>query len=166
MLTVILDNVRSAYNVGAVMRTLDGVGGGALICCGITPYPDLGEVDDRSPVVKSANAKQIAKTALGAEHALSVSHKAAVDEAIDELPADAYIVAIEQHSASQSLFGADIQTDRPLVVILGGEVDGIADSTLAKADAILEIPMLGTKESLNVSVAAGIALYQLSRARL
>lgn len=166
MLTVILDDIRSSYNVGAIMRTLDGVGGGELVCCGITPYPDLGDRDDRSPVVRSANSKQIAKTALGAEQVLSIRHTEAVDDAIDSLPDNTFIVAIEQNPASQPVFDADVPPGRPLAVILGGEVDGIDDSTLAKADAILEIPMLGTKESLNVSVAAGIALYQLSLARL
>lgn len=165
MLTVILDNVRSTYNVGAVMRTLDGVGGGSMVCCGITPYPDLGGGDDRSPVVKSANSKQIAKTALGAEQSLTVSHTENVDDAIDALPADSYIVAVEQHPTSQPLFDAKPPGDRPLAVILGGELDGINDQTLSRADAILEIPMRGTKESLNVSVTAGIALYHLDRLR-
>lgn len=106
MLTLILDNIRSSYNVGAIMRTMDAVGGGSLICCGITPYPDLGEGDDRSPVVISANTKQIAKTSLGAELALTITHASTATAAIESLQANTLIAAIEQSPSSTNLFDA------------------------------------------------------------
>lgn len=166
MLTVILDNVRSSYNVGAVMRTMDAVGGGKLICCGITPYPDLGTEDDRSPVVISANTKQIAKTSLGAESALTISHATTAIEAIEQLSTNTLIAAIEQSASSTNLFDAPHPPqDQPLAILMGSETDGIDGETLKRCDLILEIPQAGTKESINVSVAAGIALYHLARPR-
>jgi 23S rRNA (guanosine2251-2'-O)-methyltransferase len=163
-LTVILEDIRSTYNVGAIMRTLDAVGGDTVVCCGITPYPDLGEGDDRSPVVISSNTKAIAKTALGAERSLALSHFESAPAAIGRLAHGTTIVALEQAESSIELF----DYKRPagdLALILGSETEGVSSEALALCDALLEIPQYGTKESLNVSVAAGIALYHLRRAR-
>lgn len=166
MLTVMLDNIRSAYNVGAIMRTMDAVGGGTLVCCGITPYPDLGDEDDRSPVVISANTKQIAKTSLGAEHALTITHATTATEAIQALPTNTLIAAIEQSPNSTNLFDAPQPPEsKDLAILLGSETEGIDSETLALCDKVLEIPQAGTKESINVSVAAGVALYHLARPR-
>lgn len=166
MLTVILDNIRSTYNVGAIMRTMDAVGGGTLVACGITPYPDLGDEDDRSPVVISANTKQIAKTSLGAEHALTITHANSATEAIQQLPTNTLIAAIEQSPNATNLFDAlQPPKGQPVAILLGSETEGIDSQTLALCDEVLQIPQRGTKESLNVSVAAGIALYHLARPR-
>lgn len=166
MLTVILEDIRSTYNVGAIMRTMDAVGGGALIACGITPYPDLGDKDDRSPVVITANTKQIAKTALGAEQAITITHATSAAEAIKTLPANTLIAAIEQSPNATNLFDApQPPKDQPIAIIVGSETEGIDEQTLEQCNLILEIPQRGTKESLNVSVAAGIALYHLARPR-
>lgn len=158
---VILFNIRSTYNVGAIMRTLDAVGGGEVICCGITPYPEI-EGDTRSPVVRSANTKAIAKTALGAERTLLVSHERNVADAIERLRGDGFAVyALEQSEGSPNIFTAEYDLERPRALVLGSEVEGLPPSILSVCDAVLEIPQYGSKESLNVSVAAGIALYQL-----
>lgn len=166
MLTVILENIRSTYNVGAIMRTMDAVGGGTLVCAGITPYPDLGDMDDRSPVVISANTKQITKTSLGAEQALTITHAATATEAIQQLPTNTLIAAIEQSPNATNLFDTPQPPEaQPLAILMGSETEGIDPKTLALCDKVLEIPQTGTKESINVSVAAGIALYHLARPR-
>ncbi|MBI4898556.1 MAG: TrmH family RNA methyltransferase [Actinobacteria bacterium] len=161
MIAAILHNVRSTYNVGAIMRTLDAVGGVEIVCCGITPYPEL-ENDTRSPVVRTSNTKAIAKTALGAEQTLRVSHEADSATAIDRLRDQGYAVyALEQTDDAEDIFTAEIDAERPRALLLGGEVDGLSQSLLELCDAVFEIPQYGTKESLNVSVAAGIAMYRL-----
>jgi tRNA G18 (ribose-2'-O)-methylase SpoU len=163
-LTVILEDIRSTYNVGAIMRTLDGAGGGAIVCCGITPYPELEDDDDRSPVVISSNTKSIAKTALGAEQALTVSHAANAAEAIAQLDPGTLVVALEQATESVNIFEY-VAPKNDVALVLGSETDGVSAEALARCDAILEIPQYGTKESLNVSVAAGIAMYHLRPTR-
>jgi tRNA G18 (ribose-2'-O)-methylase SpoU len=163
-ITVVLDDIRSTYNVGAVARTLDSVGGGRVICAGITPYPYLGPGDDRSPVVISANNKAIQKTALGADATVEFAHAIDVESALEMLPEGAQIFALEQDERSIELFDLkNAATD--VALVLGSETRGIGEATLERCDAILEIPQYGEKESLNVSVAAGIALYQLRRAQ-
>ena len=162
-ITVILDNVRSTYNVGAIMRTLDAVGGGAVVCCGITPYPELPN-DTRSPVVQSSNTKAIAKTALGAELAIDVSHQPTSLAAIAQLKSGTKVVALEQAPQSIDLFSFRTPSG-DIALVVGSEVDGLASETLEACDAVLQIPQYGTKESLNVSVAAGIALYAVHSTR-
>lgn len=166
MATVILDDVRSAYNVGAIMRTLDGIGGGTVVCCGITPYPDLGDADDRSPVVISANSKSIAKTALGAERTLTVRHTQDALAAIGDLPDGTQGIALEQAPGATDLFEYQPPNTGNFALILGSETDGLDAATLAAVDCVLQIPQIGGKESLNISVAAGIALYHLGRPSL
>lgn len=160
-ITVILDNIRSTHNVGAIMRTLDAVGGGEVICCGITPYPEI-EGDTRSPVVRTANTKAIVKTALGAERTLRVSHEENALDAIERLRDKGCVIyALEQSERSRDIFTAEIDRTRPSALLLGSEVDGLPAELLVACDAVFEIPQYGSKESLNVSVAAGIALYTL-----
>ena len=163
-LTAILEDIRSTYNVGAIARTLDATGGGRIICTGITPYPDLGADDDRSPVVISSNTKAIAKTALGAEATVEFAYAADVESAIDLLPAGTQTFALEQDERSIELFDLK-NANEDVALVLGSETQGIAPDALDRCDAILEIPQYGKKESLNVSVAAGIALYHLRRAQ-
>lgn len=162
-LTVVLDDIRSAYNVGAIMRTLDAVGGGEIVCCGITPYPDLGSGDDRSPVVKSSNTKAIAKTALGAERELRVEQSPSAAAAIDRARGECErpVIGLEQADGAVDVFAFE-PPRVGFVLVVGAEVSGLAPSTLALCDSVVEIPQRGTKESLNVSVAAGIALYALA----
>jgi tRNA G18 (ribose-2'-O)-methylase SpoU len=161
VITVILDNIRSTYNVGAIMRTLDAVGGDAIVCCGITPYPELAD-DSRSPVVQTSNTRAIAKTALGAEQHLKVSYAESTVDAVNAAREDgAVAIALEQSPAALNIFEFDCPDDAEIALVLGGEVDGLDPAVMSICDEIVEIPQFGSKESLNVSVAAGVALYAL-----
>ena len=165
MISVILDNIRSTYNVGAIMRTLDAVGGGAIVCCGITPYPELAQDDDRSPVVQNANTRAIAKTALGAEQHLKISHQANTLDAVTAARENGVVaIALEQSPAAINVFDFSCPADAQIALVLGGEVEGLDPEVMRICDEIVEIPQFGSKESLNVSVAAGIALYAMRAA--
>lgn len=157
-IVVLLADVRSAYNVGSIFRTADGAGAEAIVCCGITPYPVL--KDDKRPRFEAEKVTDaIAKTALGSQN-LPCQHFDSALEAVKSYRTQGYqIIALEQAETSVDLF--DFEPRFPLVLTLGHEVEGTDSSLLKLADQIVEIPMHGTKESLNVSVAAGIALYQL-----
>lgn len=156
---VVLDNIRSTHNVGAIFRTADCAGIDQLILCGITPAPT-----DRF----GRPRPDIAKVALGAE--LSVPYLSAPDTTttIQSLTSPTtHICALEQSSTSINLFdfGSHMVSDTvdTLVLILGTEVTGIPPETLELCDSTLEIPQIGHKESLNVSIAAGIGIYHLAR---
>lgn len=158
-LTLILPDIRSAQNVGSIFRTADAAGVERIITAGYTPHPAY-PGDPRPPHVAAANAKAIAKTALGAEINVPHSHYESAVEALSHFRHNHYhIAALEQAEGSQSLF--NYQPPARLALILGNEVEGVTPHLLAASDTILELPMLGSKESLNVSVAAGIAIYQL-----
>ena len=155
-LTVILHNIRSTYNVGAILRTCDGFGVDRVIFSGYTPYPGKGLPHEQEKLTK-----QIHKTALGAEETVVWEYVDDIFETLEKLKSAGYeILALEQAEGSVSLdkFVPDASKN---VLILGEEVCGIPADLLGKADKILEIKMVGKKESFNVSVAAGIALFQL-----
>jgi len=146
---LILENIRSAYNVGAIFRTADAVGVDKIFLVGYTPTPI-----DRfgRPQTK------IQKTSLGASDEVAWEHSLDINEVISKLKeADVYIVAVEQAPNSISL--TKFKPPAKVAYMLGNEVEGVSGVALKNADAILEIPMLGTKESLNVSVTAGIVMY-------
>ncbi|MBP5634720.1 TrmH family RNA methyltransferase [Candidatus Saccharibacteria bacterium] len=156
-LTVILYNIRSTYNVGAILRTCDCLGVNEVIFTGYTPFIDKGLPHEQSKL-----EKQIHKTALGAERTLKW-RRAEINEAIAELKGQGYkIVALEQGSNSLNLADSP-RLEGSIALILGEEVHGIPEELLKKCDQLLEIPMLGTKESFNVSVATGIALWELTK---
>ena len=159
-LTVILYNIRSTYNVGAILRTCDCLGVSEVIFTGYTPFLDKG-----LPYEREKLRKQIHKTALGAEETLEW-HRAEIGDAINDLKSKNYqIVALEQGENSLNL--ADSPAfDGNIALILGEEVHGIPAEILAHCDHLLEIPMLGKKESFNVSVATGIALWELTKSSL
>ncbi len=159
-LTLILYNLRSNYNVGAILRTADAVGVTRVIAVGTTPYPEL-KNDTRPPHVRSANTQAIAKSALGAELSVTVSYEPNIKKTLNNLRGSKItILALEQAPDS-----FDLATYRrpkgPIALVVGSEVTGIEPEVLELCDVVLEIPMHGQKESLNVSVATGIALYQL-----
>jgi len=144
--TVVLDNVRSLYNVGAFFRTADAVRAESIVLAGITPTPD----DPR-----------IAKTALGAERSLSWS-KSAAAAAIDGLRArGCEIAAIETSLHALDLF--DWRPRFPVCVVFGHEVDGLPPALLERCDVHVRIPTLGSKGSINVATAGGVVLYELLR---
>jgi 23S rRNA (guanosine2251-2'-O)-methyltransferase len=148
-ITVILDNIRSVYNVGSIFRTADALGVTKIFLCGCTPTPL-----DRF----GRERKDLAKVALGAEKTIKWEHRDNTDELLKELKKNKYfIVAIEQDKKSVDY--KKIKIKYPLAILMGTEVDGIDKKTLKLVDTIAEIPMIGKKESLNVSVAFGIAGY-------
>jgi len=159
-LTLILHNLRSSHNVGAILRTADAVGVHDVIAVGTTPYPEL-QNDSRPPHVRSSNTRAIAKSALGAEQSVSISYQPDIKESLKEIKAAGYtILALEQAPGSYDL-SSYRRPKGKVALVVGPEVAGIESDVLDLCDVILEIPMSGQKESLNVAVAAGIALYQL-----
>jgi tRNA G18 (ribose-2'-O)-methylase SpoU len=158
-LAVMAHNIRSTHNVGSIFRSCDGFGVEHLYLSGYTPYPAIPD-DDRLPHIADKLTGQINKTALGAEKTVPFSHHEDPFELIKKLKKDGYkIVALEQTSNSQSLFNYQPQGDT--VLLLGEEVYGTPEELLELCDETVEIPMQGQKESFNVSVATGIALYAI-----
>jgi 23S rRNA (guanosine2251-2'-O)-methyltransferase len=158
---LIVDNIRSAHNVGALFRTSDAFQVEKIILCGITPYPKKTN-DLRPPHVQNKVSKQIAKTALGAEKSVSFEHYKSTSLVIKKLKAIGFnVYALEQAENSNTL--SQFKPAFPCALIIGNEVDGISKQILAQTDSIIEIPMHGRKESLNASVAGGIALYALTQ---
>ena len=144
---VVLENIRSAYNVGSVFRTADAFLLEAVYLCGYTCKPPH---------------KEIKKTALGAEESVSWKHFDHTDSAIRELTTDGYTVfSVEQAEGSTFLQELDHPPGGKIAVIFGNEVTGVEQTTIAQCTGCIEIPQLGTKHSLNVSVAAGIVLWKL-----
>lgn len=144
---VLLDNVRSMYNVGAFFRAADGAGLEKLCLCGITAYPPK---------------KAISKTALGAEESVRWEHDWDAVKMAEELRRSGFeLAAIETGPHSVDLF--DWQPRFPVCVAFGNEVEGLRPELLEMADTHVRIPMLGRKNSLNVATAGGIVLYELLR---
>lgn len=164
--TVILDDVRSLYNVGAVLRTCDGAGVRRLIACGITPYPSLGHLDPRRGAVAARADRELRKTALGAFGHVEVQYAPDPLEAIERVRrAGATVVAVERTPTSEVVWHAPSLDAPQLALVLGHEVEGLAPAVLERADAVVEIPMVGAGHSLNVAVAAGVVLYEVLRRR-
>lgn len=156
---VIAHNIRSTHNVGAIFRTSEGFGVTKIILSGYTPYPLL-PVDDRLPHISRKLTDQIHKTALGAE--IIVPFEYSEQPPIARLKADGYrIVGLEQDQ--RSILLPSYVAPAKVVLLLGEEVEGITDDLRALCDDLIEIPMMGQKESFNVSVATGIALYGLTQ---
>ncbi len=159
-LIVIAHNIRSTYNVGAILRSCDGFGVGTFYASGYTPYPVV-PGDIRLPHEREKLTRQIAKTSLGAERTVSIDHVAEPSEIIQSYKAQGYIIAALEQS-DQSVNLAEYRPPENLVLVLGEEVHGVPHALLELCSVTLEIPMVGRKESFNVSVATGIALYALS----
>lgn len=163
-LVVILDNVRSLYNVGAVMRACDGAGCTRVIACGITPYPFQGQGDPRRGPVAARAERELRKTALSAFDTVRVERVATLDQAIAGVRREgATVIAIEAAPSAALLWDTPALDAGRLALVLGHEVDGIASASLALADAVVRIPMLGAGRSLNVAVAAALVLYEVVR---
>ena len=155
---VIAHNIRSTHNIGAIFRTAEGFGISKIILSGYTPHPKTSQ-DTRLPHIAEKLHKQIHKTALGAEDIVPFEYQEAPN--LQHLrDAGFRIVGLEQ--APTSILLTAYQAPSKIALILGEEVNGIPEPLLLECDDIVEIPMKGIKESFNVSVAAGIALYALS----
>ncbi len=151
MKQVILLNIRSTYNVGAVFRTADGAGVSKIYLVGFTPAPI-----DRF----GRKVEKIHKTALGAEETVAFEkiEIEALEALIKKIQAEGFkVVAVEQ--TENSVLLNNFKVPEKVVYIFGSETDGVDEKTLDLVDQVLELPMLGKKESLNVSVTAGIVLY-------
>jgi len=152
---VLLDNIRSLYNTGSILRTADASGVDRVVLCRITPRPDQGGRQRRA----------IAKTALGAENSVQWEYKPDAHAALRSLAAEGYqTVAVEISPDAVNLFE---WTPRwPVCLVFGHEVDGVSSTLTTHVDTVIRIPMLGQKRSLNVATAAGVVLYELLRLRL
>ncbi len=155
---VIAHNIRSTHNVGSIFRTCEGFGVSKLILSGYTPYPNI-KNDSRLPHIANKLTAQIHKTALGAEEMLPFEYQAQPD--LESLKEQGFtIVGLEQDQRSTIL--PNYNAPKKVVLLLGEEVEGITNDLRDQCDDLIEIPMQGKKESFNVSVAAGIALYALT----
>lgn len=152
---VIAHNIRSAHNVGSVFRTADGCGVEKVFLTGYTPAPASADT-----VYVTRAHKDIAKTALGAENTVAWESSDDIETLLGRLISEGYsIVALEQYEGS-----VDYRAYRPsekVALILGNEVEGVDTGLLDRCDAVIEIPMRGQKNSLNVSVAFGIAAFEI-----
>ena len=155
---LIAHNIRSTHNVGSIFRTGEGFGVSKIILSGYTPYPKV-KNDARLPHISDKVTSQIHKTALGAEHIVPFEQHDTLDMGTLDI-ADCRVVALEQAANSVNL--RDYKAPSKVALLLGEEVHGITPELLAQVDDIIEIPMVGQKESFNVSVATGIALFALT----
>ncbi len=148
---VILDNIRSVHNVGSIFRTANALGVSLIYCAGVTPVPS-----DRFGKAR----RDFAKVSLGAEKSVAWKHVPDTLALIRTLKKEGYtIIAIEQDKKSQDI--RSVKASGKTAIVLGTEVMGLSSQLLQEADIIAEIPMRGMKESLNVSVAFGIAGYTI-----
>jgi len=159
-IVLVIHNIRSAHNVGSLLRTADGLGIYKVYITGYSPYPETMN-DTRLPHERLKISKLVNKTALGAEKSVNWQHVKDVYNLIDRLKKSNYkIAALEQTAKSVMLPEYKVKEKEALIV--GNELTGIDDEVLLKCDVHLEIPMLGRKESFNVAVAGAIALYHLT----
>jgi 23S rRNA (guanosine2251-2'-O)-methyltransferase len=164
--TVILDSVRSLYNVGSVMRSCDGAGVYRLIACGITPYPHQGRADPRRGPIADRASRELRKTALAAMETVHVEPCATVAAAIARVRAEGATVVAVEATGGATLLWEEPALDAPNVaLVFGHEVEGVAPIALAQADATIKIPMLGAGASLNIATAAAVVLYEIVRRR-
>ena len=163
---LILHNIRSTYNVGAILRSAEGLGVKRVICSGYTPWfgkPGL------LPHLKQKLQRQIQKSALGAEELIEVEWVEDIAKTLDDLRLKYKIVGLENHVAHETILSTDPKlaekVGEKVALMLGEEVHGIPEELHPYIDLFLEIPMRGKKESFNVSVAAALAIYALNYAK-
>ena len=144
---VILDNIRSAHNVGSVFRTCDAFLIDKIILCGITAIPPN---------------KEIRKTALGSSESVDWRYYKNTEEVIMKLKKEDYqIIAVEQVNKSIKLESFRPENEKKYAIIFGNEIKGISQKIIDNSDSVIEIPQFGTKHSLNVSVSAGIVIWDV-----
>ena len=148
----VLENIRSAYNVGSVFRTADAFLLESIYLIGYTAQPPH---------------KEIKKTALGAEDTVEWHYFADTQSAIENLKKNGYkVYAVEQVTNSISLENLTIDNDEKIAVIFGNEVSGVEQDNILRCDGCIEIPQLGMKHSLNIATAAGVVLWEIIRTRM
>lgn len=146
--TVVVDNIRSLYNIGSIFRTSDGVLLQKLILTGFTPTPPR---------------KEIEKTALGATLSVPWEYVKEPHEAVLRLKNEGYKAYCLELTDASLPYHSPAQADFPICLVLGNEITGVSKQTISVCDEALEIPQFGTKQSLNVAVAYGVAIFELSR---
>lgn len=148
-LILILDNVRSHLNVGSVFRTADAFRVEKIYLCGITGVPPH---------------RDIQKTALGATETVSWEYRENITELVKELKAaDTLVASVEQVENATYLHQFQVPENRKLAVVLGNEVEGVSQEVVNLSDAVIEIPQFGTKHSLNISVSAGMVVWEVAK---
>ena len=148
-LIVVLDDVRSLHNVGSVFRSADAFRVEAVYLCGITATPPHPEIH---------------KTALGGEDSVAWRYFPTATEAVESLHNDGFFVySIEQVEGSTKLQNLQLDTDKHYAIVLGNEVKGVHQEVVDMSDGCLEIPQFGTKHSLNVSVTAGMVIWEVAK---
>ncbi len=148
-LTVVLDNIRSLNNIGSVFRTSDAFRVEHIALCGITATPPH---------------REIHKTALGAEESVGWSYHEDTAECVNILKERGYrVYAVELAHESLKLDKDLVATDRPIALVFGNEIEGVSEEVMSLCNGFLEIPQYGTKHSLNVSCAAAIAIWEISK---
>jgi 23S rRNA (guanosine2251-2'-O)-methyltransferase len=153
MKAVVLDNLRSVYNVGSIFRTANAVGIEKIYLCGTTPTP----LDN-----KGRKRSDFAKVALGAEESVAWEYMESTKGCLEKLrEEEVYIIAIEQDDASVDYKNVSLEGRDNVTFVIGPEVIGMDKETLSLCDVVAEIPMQGSKESLNVTIAFGIAVYRI-----
>lgn len=166
-IVVILDNIRSRENVGSIFRTADAVGVGKIYLCGITPVPKM---NHEAGIMNHDGTDKIAKTALGAEKWVPWEYHKQTWRLIDKLKKEGYqIVALEKTKNAENIFytkdgppaegGHSVSGGGKIALIVGNEVSGLSKETLKRSHKVVAIPQYGHKESLNVAVAFGVAVY-------
>lgn len=156
---VVAHNLRSVFNVGSVLRTSDAFAVDRVYVTGFTPYPSQPN-DSRDPKLQAQLTKRMAKSAAGAERTMPLTHHANVYALLGSLRAEGYtITGLENDPKAVRI--TDYRPEERTALLLGDEVRGIERPLRERCDVLLHIPMYGLKHSLNVSVAAGIALYGL-----
>ena len=149
---VVLDNIRSAHNVGSVLRTADAFRADKVFLCGITPVPPSPEIH---------------KVALGAEFSVDWVHCKNTLDALASLHADGWtVLSVEQTAGSVSLESFTPDPAKKYALVFGSEVGGVDQAVVEASDGVLEIPQFGTKHSLNISVSAGVVLWHFTLKRL
>ena len=148
-MVLILDNIRSGLNVGSAFRTSDGFALEKIYLCGITAKPPH---------------REILKTAIGATDSMAWEHVAETETVIAQLQADNYhVVAVEQAEGSTSLPDFQWPKGKKIALVFGNEVRGVSQGAMDLVDECLEVPQFGTKHSFNISVCAGIVIWELFR---
>jgi len=143
--TALIENIRSMHNVGSIFRSSDGARIEKLILTGFTPVPPR---------------QEISKTALGATESVAWEYTTDPVLRISELKKQGYKIYVVEQTTDSKLY-TDVEYKFPLCLVFGNEVDGVSDELVKQADQVIEIPMMGVKHSLNVSVAYGIILYNI-----
>lgn len=148
-ITLVLDNIRSAHNVGSIFRTADGLAVNRIVLTGITAVPPH---------------KEINKTAIGATESVEWSYVQSIRDIVSTLKEEGNtIIGIEQTDASVSLGQYQFPSTKELVIVMGNEVNGLSEELLPLLDLAIEIPQYGVKHSFNVAVCAGMVLWEMSR---